>query len=112
MERRLGHQMNYLPLEERAEIDYDDPHAIDLELLERNIRDHASGKAIRCPICDFAQPAVKDRFQRILASVSASETATYATSSSLCAVAILNSRLSSPASSQFHDAGTLEPHAT
>jgi uridine kinase len=47
--------MNDLPLEERAKQDYDAPHAIDVKLLERHIRDCAAGKAIEAPICDFAK---------------------------------------------------------
>lgn len=48
-------EMNHLPLEERSKLDYDAPHAIDIELLERHIRDYAAGKAINAPIYDFAQ---------------------------------------------------------
>ncbi len=48
-------EMNHLPLEERAKLDYDAPHAIDVELLERHIRDYASGKAIEAPIYDFTK---------------------------------------------------------
>jgi uridine kinase len=46
--------MNDLPLEERAKQNYDEPHAIDVKLLESQIRDYASGTAIEAPICDFA----------------------------------------------------------
>jgi len=46
--------MNDLPLEERAKQNYDEPHAIDVKLLESHIRDYASGAAIESPICDFA----------------------------------------------------------
>jgi hypothetical protein len=48
-------EMNHLPLEERAKMDYDAPHAIDVELLDRHIRDYASGKAIEAPIYDFTK---------------------------------------------------------
>jgi uridine kinase len=48
-------EMNHLPLEERAKLDYDAPHAIDVELLERHIRDYASGKPIEAPTYDFAK---------------------------------------------------------
>ena len=58
-------KMNHLPLEERAKMDYDAPHAIDVELLERHIRDYASGKAIEAPIYDFAKHIVSDRRQHI-----------------------------------------------
>src|SRR5580700_2049229 len=48
-------QMNHLPLEDRAKLNYDAPHAIDMQLLERHIRDYASGKPIEAPIYDFAK---------------------------------------------------------
>jgi uridine kinase len=48
-------EMNHLPLEERAKLNYDAPHAIDMQLLESHIRDYASGKAIEAPIYDFAK---------------------------------------------------------
>jgi hypothetical protein len=43
-------EMNHLPLEERAKQDYDSPHAIDLTLLERHVRDYSAGKPIEAPI--------------------------------------------------------------
>ena len=58
--------MNHLPLEERAKLDYDAPHATDVELLESQIRDYASGTAIEAPIYDFAQHLrVSDRFEHV-----------------------------------------------
>jgi len=48
-------EMNHLPLEERAKLNYDAPHAIDMHLLESQVRDYASGKAIEAPIYDFAE---------------------------------------------------------
>jgi uridine kinase len=48
-------EMNHLPLEERAKLNYDAPHAIDMQLLQSHIRDYASGKAIEAPIYDFAK---------------------------------------------------------
>jgi uridine kinase len=58
--------MNHLPLEERAKLDYDAPHATDVELLESQIRDYASGTAIEAPIYDFAQHSrVSDRFEHV-----------------------------------------------
>jgi uridine kinase len=47
--------MNDLPPEDRAKQNYDAPHAIDVKLLERHIRDYASGHSIEVPICNFAQ---------------------------------------------------------
>jgi uridine kinase len=48
-------EMNHLPIEERAKLNYDAPHAIDMHLLESQIRDYAAGKAIDAPIYDFAK---------------------------------------------------------
>ncbi len=47
--------MPHLPLNERAKLNYDEPEAIDLKLLEDHIRDYAAGKAIEVPIYDFAE---------------------------------------------------------
>ena len=59
-------EMNHLPLEERAKLDYDAPGAIDVKLLESHIRDYAAGKAIEAPIYDFAQHLrVRDRREHI-----------------------------------------------
>jgi uridine kinase len=46
---------NHLPLEERARQNYDAPHAINVELLESDIRRYATGYAIDAPICDFVK---------------------------------------------------------
>ena len=48
-------EMNHLPLEQREKLNYDAPHAIDMQLLESQIRDYASGNAIEAPIYDFAK---------------------------------------------------------
>jgi uridine kinase len=48
-------EMNHLLLEERAKLNYDAPHAIDVKLLEGQIRDYAAGNAIEAPIYDFAE---------------------------------------------------------
>ena len=59
-------EMNHLTLEQRAKLDYDAPGATDVRLLERHIRDYASGKAIEAPIYDFAQNMrVNDRWEHI-----------------------------------------------
>jgi uridine kinase len=47
--------MNHLPLSERAKQNYDAPNAIDVQLLERHIRDYAAGNAIEAPIYNFAE---------------------------------------------------------
>jgi uridine kinase len=48
-------EMNHLPLEERAKLNYDAPHAIEVHLLERHIRDYAAGKGIEAPIYNFGE---------------------------------------------------------
>jgi uridine kinase len=48
-------EMNHLPLSERAKQNYDAPNAIDVQLLERHIRDYAAGNAIEAPIYNFAE---------------------------------------------------------
>jgi uridine kinase len=62
-------EMNHLPLEERAKLDYDAPNATDVRLLESHIRDYASGKAIEAPTYDFAKHLrVSDRRDHIPAT--------------------------------------------
>jgi uridine kinase len=46
--------MDDLPLQQRAKLNYDEPEAIDLKLLESHIRSYAEGKSIDAPIYDFA----------------------------------------------------------
>jgi uridine kinase len=59
-------EMNHLPLEERAKLDYDAPRATDVKLLERHIRDYVAGKSIEAPVYDFAQHLrVSNRTQHI-----------------------------------------------
>ncbi len=59
-------EMNHLPFEERAKLDYDAPNAIDVKLLESHIREYAAGKAIEAPIYDFAQHLrVSDRREHV-----------------------------------------------
>jgi uridine kinase len=62
-------EMNHLPLEERAKLNYDEPYAIDVKLLESQIRDYAAGNAIESPIYDFAKHLrVSDRVDHIPAT--------------------------------------------
>ena len=59
-------EMNHLPLEERAKLNYDAPHAIDMHLLESHIRDYTAGNPIEAPIYDFSQHLrVSDRREHI-----------------------------------------------
>jgi pantothenate kinase len=48
-------EMNHLPPEERARLNYDAPHATDVRSLASNIREYVAGKAIEAPIYDFAE---------------------------------------------------------
>jgi uridine kinase len=62
-------EMNHLPLEARAKLNYDAPHATDVKLLESQIRDYAAGNAIEAPIYDFAKHfRVTDRREHIPAT--------------------------------------------
>jgi uridine kinase len=59
-------EMNHLPLEERAKLNYDEPYAIDVKLLENHILDYAAGNAIESPIYDFANHLrVSDQVEHI-----------------------------------------------
>jgi uridine kinase len=49
--------MEELPLEERARVNYDEPSAIDVKLLQSHILNYAAGKTIQTPGYDFAQHA-------------------------------------------------------
>lgn len=61
-------EANHLPLEERAKRNYDEPEAIDVDLLESHIRKYAAGHAIEAPIYDFAQHLrVSNRHEHISA---------------------------------------------
>jgi uridine kinase len=62
-------EMNHLPLEQRAKLDYDAPDAIDVKLLEGHIRDYTAGNAIGSPIYNFANHLrVSDRVEHIPAT--------------------------------------------
>ena len=62
-------EMNHLPLEERAKLNYNEPYAIDVNLLESQILNYAAGNAIESPIYDFAKHLrVNDRVERIPAT--------------------------------------------
>jgi uridine kinase len=62
-------EMNHLPPEERANLNYDAPHATDVKLLESHICDYAAGNAIEAPIYDFAENLrLSDRKEHIPAT--------------------------------------------
>lgn len=46
---------NHLPFNDRAKQNYDEPEAIDIELLENHIRRHMAGRSIEAPLYDFSQ---------------------------------------------------------
>jgi uridine kinase len=59
-------EMNHLPPEERANLNYDAPHATDVKLLESHICDYAAGNAIEAPIYDFVENMrLRDRKEHI-----------------------------------------------
>lgn len=59
-------EMNHLLIEERAKLNYDAPHATEVHLLERHIRDYAAGKALEAPIYNFGEHLrVNDRHEHI-----------------------------------------------
>ena len=49
--RRLDH----LPLEERAKVNYDEPKALETELMSLHLEQLRAGQAIDCPVYDFSQ---------------------------------------------------------
>jgi uridine kinase len=59
-------EMNYLPKQQRAQLNYDAPNAIDVKLLGSHIRNYAAGHAIEATIYDFAEHLrVSDRREHI-----------------------------------------------
>src|ERR1700677_1449772 len=48
-------EMNHLPAEERARLNYDAPNAIDMHLLESHTVGYAAGKGLEAPIYAFAE---------------------------------------------------------
>ena len=49
--RRLDH----LALEQRQKVNYDEPQALETELMSQHLQQLREGKAIDCPVYDFAQ---------------------------------------------------------
>lgn len=49
--RRLDH----LPLEERAKVNYDEPKALETELMSLHLEQLRAGQSIDCPVYDFSQ---------------------------------------------------------
>ena len=49
--RRLDH----LPMEERVKVNYDEPAALETELMVEHLRALRAGFSVDCPVYDFAQ---------------------------------------------------------
>lgn len=47
--------LSNLPLEERPQLNFDHPDAVDLELLEDHVRELRAGRAVECPQYDFTR---------------------------------------------------------
>jgi uridine kinase len=56
---------NHLPFDDRAKQNYDEPEAIDIELLENHIRRHMAGRSIEAPLYDFTQHLRLEQTQRV-----------------------------------------------
>ena len=59
--RRLDH----MPLEERSKVNYDEPKALETELMSLHLEQLRAGQAIDCPVYDFAQHNRSNETQRI-----------------------------------------------
>jgi uridine kinase len=59
--RRLDH----MPLEERCKVNYDEPKALETELMSLHLEQLRRGEAIDCPVYDFSQHNRSDEVQRI-----------------------------------------------
>lgn len=53
--------LSHLELEARAEVDFDHPNALDIEMIQKHVRDLAAGRAIEVPVYDFS---IHDRLPR------------------------------------------------
>ena len=56
----LGHdnyyrRLDHLPMEERVKVNYDEPAALETELMVTHLEALRSGFAVECPVYDFAQ---------------------------------------------------------
>lgn len=59
------HDLSHLPLEQRARTNFDDPAALDNELLCRDLDRIRSGEAIQKPVYDFATHSRRHESERI-----------------------------------------------
>ena len=59
--RRLDH----MPLEERSKVNYDEPKALETELMSLHLEQLRAGQAIDCPVYDFSQHNRSNETQRI-----------------------------------------------
>ena len=60
--RRLDH----LPMEERSKVNYDEPAALETELMAKHLEALRAGFAIDCPLYDFSQHNRSDETVRIV----------------------------------------------
>jgi uridine kinase len=56
---------NHLSFEDRARQNYDEPEAIDIELLENHIRRYMAGRSIEAPLYDFSQHLRLEQTQHV-----------------------------------------------
>jgi uridine kinase len=47
--------LSNLPLEERAQLNFDHPDALDLDMMEQHIRELCAGRPVECPLYDFTR---------------------------------------------------------
>jgi uridine kinase len=59
------HDRSHLPLEARAQINYDHPDSLDTDLLIEHLRALRAGQAIQAPVYDFAQHVRKAETRRV-----------------------------------------------
>lgn len=59
------HDRSHLPLEARAQINYDHPDSLDTDLLIEHLRALRAGQPIQAPVYDFAQHVRKAETRRI-----------------------------------------------
>ena len=48
-------RLDYMPLEERCKVNYDEPKALETELMSLHLAQLRAGVAIDCPVYDFSQ---------------------------------------------------------
>ena len=59
------HRRDLMPFEERCKLNYDEPAALETELMVRHLQALRSGQAIDCPVYDFSAHNRSDETVRI-----------------------------------------------